>query len=403
MNQDIRATHVPQPLQPLARLLAFYLPQFHPIPENDRWWGAGFTEWTNVAKAKPLYPGHIQPRLPADLGFYDLRVPEIRIRAAEMARDCGVEGFCYWHYWFGHGRRILERPFEEVLTSRQPAFPFALAWANQSWTGIWHGNPGQTLMQQHYPGREDEAAHFNCVRRAFEDPRYICVDGKPLFAIFAPHDLPDSRAFAEHWREMAHRAGFPGIYLVAIANRYRNGVDRYHDPILAPFDAITPLTPQDYLEDLPKDALSRAKRMMRTRRFGPAIERLTGQRLRRPARYSYADVVRQVLTDLPDDPRYLPCVLPGWDNTPRSGLRGVVFEGATPELFTAYLQKAMRHVANRPPQQAIIFLKAWNEWAEGNYVEPDALFGHAYLDAIRAAIFPDPALAAQAMRVEQRG
>ena len=391
MNHDLGAAHRLQLGQPAARMLAFYLPQFHPIPENDRWWGPGFTEWSNVARAKPLYPGHVQPRLPADLGFYDLRVPEVRMRQAELARAAGIEGFCYWHYWFGNGKRILERPFEEVLASGQPDFPFSLAWANHSWTRTWRGNPGQSLIQQTYPGREDEEAHFNCVRRAFEDPRYTCVDGRPLFAVFAPHNLPNSTAFVEHWRELAHRAGFPGLYMVAVANRYRTGVDRYHDPLLAPFDAITPLTPQDYLEDRPMDVLSRARRALRTRRFGTAIDRLTAMRLRRPAHYAYADVVRRVLNDLPDDPRYLPGVLSGWDNTPRSGLRGVVFEGATPELFTAYLNKALRFVQNRPQQQAIIFLKAWNEWAEGNYVEPDNLSGHAYLNAIRAVLRPQAA------------
>ncbi|RYI78199.1 MAG: hypothetical protein EON47_24640, partial [Acetobacteraceae bacterium] len=157
---------------PKARVLAFYLPQFHPIPENDAWWEPGFTEWTNVAKAKPLFPGHEQPKLPADLGFYDLRVPEVRQQQAALARAAGIEGFCYWHYWFGHGRRILERPFEEVLDTKQPDFPFSFAWANHSWTGIWSGKPGSMLLKQDYPGRADELAHFTWARRAFEDPRY---------------------------------------------------------------------------------------------------------------------------------------------------------------------------------------------------------------------------------------
>jgi hypothetical protein len=393
MNQDVGATHFRPLPKPAARMLAFYLPQFHPIPENDAWWGAGFTEWTNVAKARPLFPGHVQPRLPADLGFYDLRVPEVRIRQAELARAAGIEGFCYWHYWFGEGRRILERPFDEVLAGGEPDFPFALAWANHSWTRTWRGMPGQSLIAQTYPGRADEAAHFAHVRRAFEDPRYFRVDGRPLFVVFAPHNLPDAKAFVEHWRELAHRAGFPGLYMVGIANRYRAGIDRYGDPILAPFDAVTPLTPQDYLEDRPMDPLSRARRLLRTRRFGATIDRLTGQRLRRPAHYDYADVVRRAMSDMPNEPRYLPGVLSGWDNTPRSGLRGFVFENATPELLAAYLQKALSFVRDRPPQQAIVFLKAWNEWAEGNYVEPDQLYGHAYLDAIRAAMLPQSQMA----------
>lgn len=186
-----------------ARLIAFYLPQFHPIPENDRWWGPGFTEWTNVAKAKPLFPGHEQPRLPADLGFYDLRVAETRIAQADMARECGVEGFCYWHYWFGNGRRILERPFQEVLDTGQPGLPFCLAWANQSWNGVWYGNPGAILLEQTYPGTEDERQHYLWASRAFHDHRYMRVDGKPIFVIFAPHDMPSTKSFIEHWRRVS--------------------------------------------------------------------------------------------------------------------------------------------------------------------------------------------------------
>ena len=379
---------------PIARLIAFYLPQFHPIPENDAWWGPGFTEWTNVAKARPLFRGHLQPRLPADLGFYDLRVPETREAQAEMARAAGVEGFCYWHYWFGNGRRILERPFEEVLDTKQPDFPFCLAWANQSWTGIWHGAPGSVLMEQTYPGREDETAHFAWALRAFEDPRYMRVDGKPIFVIFAPHDMPQPAAFLDHWRELTHRAGLPGLYFVAITNHYRGDVARYGTPLLQPFDAVTPLVPQEYLEDRPKTVLARTARRLRTRNLGPRFAGMTGNRLALPARYAFRDVVEHALHDLPDDLRHLPCVLPGWDNTPRSGPRGVVFEGATPALFGQYLQKALDRVAARPPQQAIVFLKAWNEWAEGNYVEPDAAAGRAYLDVIRRAMLParSPAL-----------
>ncbi len=342
-----------------------------------------------MAKAQPLFRGHIQPRLPRDLGFYDLRVPEVREQQAQLAHDCGVEGFCYWHYWFGNGRRILERPFQEVLDSGSPSLPFSLAWANHSWTGIWSGNPKTTLIRQEYPGRADEVAHFNWARAAFADPRYQCVDGKPVFVIFKPHDMPDPAAFIDHWRELAHRAGFPGLYFVAIANRYRAGVNRYRDALLDPFDAVTPLTPHDYLEDLSAEGLAaRAWRRVKTRRFGPRVDRLTGGRLRLPARHDYADVVKRALHDLPDDPRFLPGVLPGWDNTPRSGPLGVVFEGATPALFDDYLAKALEKVRNRPPQRAIIFLKAWNEWAEGNYVEPDAIAGHGYLDAIRRRLRP---------------
>ncbi len=374
---------------PAARVIAFYLPQFHPIPENDKWWGAGFTEWTNVAKAKPMFPGHRQPRLPADLGFYDLRVPETREKQADLARSNGVEGFCYWHYWWGHGKRIIERPFEEVRDSGKPDFPFCLAWANQSWTGIWHGNPGSVLMEQEYPGRADHELHFTWARKAFEDPRYIKVDGKPMFVIFAPHDMPSTAEFAEIWRELAAKAGFPGIYLVAISNLYAPGVDRYHGKILEPFDAVTLLTPQDYLETVAKTTKrSDLRRRWKERNFGRVLNAYKPASWRRPTRLQYKDVVTHALEDLPSGERFLPCVLPGWDNTPRSSHRGVVYEGETPELFRDYLQKAVDRVANHSTSQRIIFLKAWNEWAEGNYVEPDSANGHAYLDVIRSVILP---------------
>lgn len=298
-----------------ARLFAFYLPQFHPIPENDAWWGPGFTEWTNVAKARPLFPNQIQPRLPRDLGFYDLGVPETSDAQADLARSCGVEGSCYWHYWFGNARRILERPFQEVLDSRKPDFPFSLAWANQSWTGIWHGSPNSVLMKQEYPGRADQTAHFNLARRAFEDPRYQCVVGKPVIMVFAPQDLPSTSEFIDYWRELAHQSDFPGMYFVALADRYHSGVDRYNEPILAPFDAVTPHVPYDYLQDVPQDLVTKIKRRFRTRNFG-GLGAMADSRFSRPARYSYADAVKKAFHDLPDDARFLSGVMPGWDNTP---------------------------------------------------------------------------------------
>src|SRR3990170_1056122 len=197
-----------------VKLICFYLPQFHPTPENDAWWGKGFTEWRNVAKAKPLFPGHYQPHLPADLGFYDLRLPEARQAQADIARQYGIHGFCYYHYWFA-GRRLLERPFNEVVVSGEPEFPFCLCWANQSWTGIWHGTPKRILIEQTYPGIEDHRQHFETLLSAFHDKRYLKVEGKPLFVVYSPMDLPDSPRVMELWRELAVRAGLPGLFFVA--------------------------------------------------------------------------------------------------------------------------------------------------------------------------------------------
>jgi hypothetical protein len=344
--------------------------------------------------------------LPADLGFYDLRVPEVRVAQANLARSCGIEGFCYWHYWFGNGRRILERPFQEVLRSQQPDFPFCLAWANQSWSGIWHGNPKSVLIQQVYPGADDETTHFAWALTAFRDPRYMRVNGKPIFIVYAPHDLPSSRAFVDHWRALAEQAGLPGLYLVAVSCSYDAGVDIYRDSILEPFDAVTPLAPQDFLDSRGRRSRFDLRRRWRERDFGSKLKKLPEQ-YSRPARFDYRRVVESALETMPDEARFLPCVLPNWDNTPRSGPRGVVFENATPELFAQYLSKAVAKVKERPGETAIVFIKAWNEWAEGNYLEPDMQDGHRYLDAIRSvmcdphSITPPTRQAAPKVRVRQ--
>jgi lipopolysaccharide biosynthesis protein len=184
-DQSTGCAERPRPRVMRARAIALYLPQFHPIPENDEWWGKGFTEWTNTAKAKPVFRGHYQPHVPADLGFYDLRVPETREAQTALARRYGIEGFCYYHYWFA-GRRILERPFDAVLHSGTPDFPFCLCWANATWAGVWYGEPNRVLIKQTYPGQADHEAHFRALLPAFKDPRYIRVDGKPVFLIFQP-------------------------------------------------------------------------------------------------------------------------------------------------------------------------------------------------------------------------
>lgn len=364
--------------RPRARLIAFYLPQYHPIPENDKWWGPGFTEWTNVAKAKPLFRGHYQPHVPADLGFYDLRVPETRMVQAQMAKRCGIEAFCYWHYWFGNGRRILERPFAEVLESGEPNFPFCLAWANASWSGIWYGDPKTTLIEQTYPGPKDEAAHFHAVLPAFRDERYLRVEGKPLFVVFEPFGLPNPTSFIAHWRQLAIQAGLPGLFFVGLSN--------IRSDRLAQFDAITPHPPHDFRASRKLIRRSIARRLRRI------VNQLAGGRLHRPVIYSYSDVVKCAFSEFPADPRFLPCVLPNWDNTPRSGNRGVVFDKSNPELFREYLLKGLALIERNPPELRICFLKAWNEWAEGNYLEPDLQFGHGYLDVIREEMFRSQAV-----------
>jgi lipopolysaccharide biosynthesis protein len=343
-------------------VLALYLPQYHPIPENDEWWGTGFTEWTNVTRARPLFRGHVQPHLPADLGFYDLRVGETREAQADLARTYGVTAFCYWHYWFA-GRRLLQRPFEEMLASGRPEFPFCVAWANQSWSGIWHGVPDRVLLEQTYPGDQDDLDHFNYLRAAFEDPRYVTVDGRPLVVIYQPGSLPGPARFVERWQKMAHDAGLGGLYLVASL-----GESDYLSHVEDGFDACV-----YYRFPFERNASTRWRE-----RF---MERGLAQG---PKRYPYA-------SELPESPvplggRVFPSVYPNWDNTPRSGRRGLVATGATPERFGTQVRRAAQLARANPPSEQLLFIKSWNEWAEGNYLEPDREFGHGRLQALSAAL-----------------
>lgn len=347
-----------------ARAIAFYLPQFHPIPENDAWWSKGFTEWTNVARARPLFKGHEQPRVPADLGFYDLTIPETRAAQAELAKQHGIEGFCYWHYWFA-GKRLLERPFQEVLESSEPDFPFCLAWANESWTGVWNGEPNKILLEQTYPGEQDYVRHFNAVLPAFCDERYIRVDGRPLFVVYMPQSIPDPERFTTCWNELAIKAGLGGIYFVGI-------VERPWDETQG-FDGYTYHLPGTFL-----NAMSQNGRPIAKRRSGTLLGRS-----RSPLLASYSEVIANALKSIRFGPAHYPSVLPNWDSTPRHGSNGLVLEGSTPERFRDHLREAIQIVKSREADRRLIFIKSWNEWAEGNYLEPDSRFGLEYLAVIQ--------------------
>lgn len=380
-KNDVPPGHAPEPAtEKSARLIAHYLPQFHPIPENDEWWGTGFTEWTNVAKARPLFEGHYQPILPADLGFYDLRVPEVRAAQAKLAAEHGIEAFCYWHYWFA-GRRLLERPFNEVVRSGEPDFPFCLGWANDSWTGIWHGLSDKTLMEQTYPGPADEKAHFYALLEAFQDERYLKVEGKPLFLIYKPYMLPEPARFMDHWRELAVKEGLPGIYFVGNA---RNNEWRYEED---GFDGMTPHNPgfsvwHVFYPDGQSVRRAYGERFQKDGFTNPYIKHNPG-----PELILYEDYIRLGLPELRRGRDEFPCVMPNWDNTARSGRKGWVFVGSTPELFGQHLREAIASVADKPAEKRLVFVKSWNEWAEGNYLEPDVKFGKGYLEACRAEVY----------------
>ena len=361
--------------QPKARVLAYYLPQFHPIPENDEWWGKGFTEWTNVGKAKPLFPGHYQPHVPADLGYYDLRVPETREAQAQMAREAGVEGFVYWHYWFGNGKRLLERPFNEVLTSGKPDFPFALAWANETWSGFAHGasNERPPLIEQTYPGDEDYIAHFNAVLPAFRDKRYIKCEGKPIFVVYIADKLPDARHFIDLWQKLAIKNGLKGIYFIA------------HEMGLQDRERVYAVRERRRGEGF--DAINIVNLMVSGTTQLPFWNRVVRKLFYKHSRFRLVPDLRPYdisvfRTEFDGEEDIFPSVVPGWDHTPRTGIKGSVLYGSTPEKFGKSVQYAVETVADKQYEKRFIFIKSWNEWAEGNYMEPDLKWGKRYLDAL---------------------
>lgn len=357
-----------------ARVLAMYLPQYHPIPENDAVWGKGFTEWTNVAQAKPLYRGHYQPKIPADLGFYDLRLPEVREAQAELAKSAGIEGFMYWHYWFGNGRMLLQRPFEEVLSSGKPDFPFCLGWANHSWmTKTWKkGSSFQKnpmIMEQLYPGKEDHIAHFYYCLPAFKDNRYVKVDGKPIFTIWAPVDMPDVTEFIENWRNLATQNGLSGIHFVGL----RYGKLSVEDILNMGFDAVNN-----------RDMLRAECKVDHFRQL-TAI-RYKMRKIGFPVRYNYRKLSDVLFTEEDKKDEVYPTIISGYDRTPRAGRDTVIYDNYNPQTFKHHIELALKTIEGKKDEHKIIYLQSWNEWGEGNYVEPDLKYGHAFLDAIKECI-----------------
>lgn len=359
-------------------IIAFYLPQFHPFKENDEWWGKGFTEWTNVGKAKPLFKGHNQPRVPTELGYYDLRLPIVREQQAEMAREAGVTAFCYWHYWFGNGKRLIPEVFDEVLASGSPDFPFCLGWANHSWMAKNWNSDGTTteklLMEQTYPGLDDEKLHFQFLLKAFNDKRYVKIDGAPLLFIFAPMDVPEE--YLVNFRKWTKEAGYPDLFLVANVNHSKATKEVLKNK---GFNAMVfqRLSFNSEPSVLVKDKIKR--RLIRIK------DQIKGIILHRPPFIGdYSQNYHKLITSKEKDEFVIPQLLPQWDHTPRSGWNGTLLINCKPEYFYEHSKDALNIVKNK--NNKIIFLKSWNEWGEGNMMEPDLTYGRGFINALRKAV-----------------
>ncbi|MCM1206394.1 MAG: glycoside hydrolase family 99-like domain-containing protein [Firmicutes bacterium] len=345
------------------RIIAINLPQFHPFKENNEWWGTGFTEWTNVTKAKPRYIGHYQPHLPSDTGFYDLRLPEARQLQADLAREHGIYGFCYYHYWF-NGKRLMERPVDEILASGEPDFPFMLCWANENWARNWDGGFKDILISQNHSD-EDDAEHIRWLcRNVFSDRRYIRISGKPVFAVYRTSLFPDFRNTVDIWRRIAKEEFNTELYIIeTLVSGAHN-----HNSMTGGIDAA--------MDFQPVGALSSGLEQVRTI---PLDKKESGKN--RPTVYNYSDYVDFCCgSELPK--RCFPCVSPGFDNSPRRiGRTFLSFTEQSPANYGRWLFDALcRKTSFTEEDENLVFINAWNEWAEGNHLEPDRKWGRAYLE-----------------------
>ena len=356
------------------QIIAYYLPQFHPFKENDEWWGKGFTEWTNVGKAKPLFHGHYQPKVPADLGYYDLRIPEVRQQQVDLAKEAGVYGFCYWHYWFGEGRQLMNDIIDDVAATGKPDFPFCLAWANESWKAKqWNknGKGDRLLIEQKYGGETDYRKHYEYVRHLIVNKNYIRVEDKPLFMIYKPGQLPDCKQFIELWDKWIKDDGIAEKFF------FVGGYDeeyQYDEFLKFGFDALTS---------------GRGLRCDYVFRHRPRLIRGIERKWREwrgiPVMENYKSVNKYIwIPEIDSKETSIPFIIPTWDHTPRSGRKGSVMYNSTPELFRQQAEKVLKGVSTK--KQELIFLKSWNEWGEGNYMEPDLKWGKGYILALRQAV-----------------
>ncbi len=343
-----------------VKLIAFYLPQYHPIPENDEWWGKGFTEWTNVTKARPQFDGHYQPRLPADLGFYDLRLREIRHQQISLAKKYGIYGFCYHYYWFS-GTKLLEHPIEDMLSDVGSDMPFCICWANENWTRRWDGKEHEILLGQRYlPG--DDMEFIKGLIPFFKDSRYIRLDGAPLLIVYSPQQLPDSKKTTKVWREYCEGVGIPKIHLCAALT---HGNEEY---IKYGFDSAVQFPPLNL-----KIPSSNA-RLDFANRFSGRV-------------YNYYEIAERYLAQQYKDNHVFRTVFPSWDNTARRKDSAMVVLNSTPENYEYWLSAAIKKTGEKMQgSDLLVFINAWNEWAEGCYLEPDQRFGISFLESTLRAV-----------------
>lgn len=352
------------------KTFAYYLPQFHPTPENDAWWGEGFTEWTNVKKAIPLYPGHYQPRVPADLGYYDLRDSQTMVKQAELANQYGVDGFVFYHYWFGNGKQMLHQPLLDFLHNPEVSIQFCLCWANESWKGTWHGAGNRMLIEQLYGDRHEYKRHFDYLLPFFKDPRSLKINGLPVLQIYVPQNIPNLAEFIDVFRSEALKNGLNGLYLMGVKSLPEWDFKKH---------GLDGVVFNNYVHINRYLTSSLVDLTIRLFLHQPTIRKM----LKLPKILSY-NAIRRCLEDFPVHNKndWYPLANADWDNTPRAKHDGSVFWGASPKAFKRHFEQCLLQVLSRNLEKQIVFVRAWNEWAEGNCLEPEKKYGNAYLVAI---------------------
>lgn len=370
-------------------VIAFYLPQFHAIPENNEWWEDNFTEWNNVKRATPLFEGHVQPKIPLNKNYYDLLNDDVKIWQAEIARKHGVTGFCYYHYWF-NGKMLLEKPMEQMLKNKEISIDFCISWANESWAKTWVGEPSKILIEQTYGGREEWLNHYNYLREFFLDKRYIKKNNKPLFVLYKPENIPNCLDMMEYWNELAIKDGFAGVCF-----GYQTiGLDINGNYMREKFDYNIEFQPAYALFEYDKNRNKKLRKIKRilSNSVGKIGEKvfhwnpfvgMSGQKEVR--RIDFSSMCEKILNMQPASSNSIPGAFAKWDNTPRKGKRGICYTNNTPELFQKFFTKQIQRTIN-VYNKDMIFIYAWNEWAEGGYLEPDEEYGFQYLEAIKNAL-----------------
>lgn len=365
------------------RTIAFYLPQFHEIPENNEWWGKGFTEWVNVKKAKPLFEGHRQPRGPMNDDYYDLSNHEVMKRQISLARQYGLYGFCFYHYWFD-GHLLLQKPLEDLLADKETHFPYCICWANEHWTNVWVDGSAKVLIEQRYGEKAEWKDHFEYLLKFFRDEDYIKNNGKPFLVIYRPEIIPCLNEMIEYWRACAVEAGFPGLDIAFqhVSFRLSNNYDDSHFDHYIEYEPITAetLMKQEHHPHLRQ--LKRNVARVVEEHFGKDIRSIGSGGLKQ---YSYDDVWKYILNMNPESKKAIPGAFVDWDNTPRKGSRGTAYVGATPQKFQQYMTRQIKR-AHDVYHTDMLFIFAWNEWAEGGVLEPEAHYGYGYLEGLRNAL-----------------